>query len=138
MSTETYYIYALRHNKTKKLYIGCTKNPARLQTHLYNLRNGQHHNAELQDDYFKHGDDLTFFLLDTIRDDSWGHNAHGREAYWIHYYGTDIPKRGYNSHKIYKRIPISEFPIIIPNHKSIKLDYSDVETAEAEETNEAV
>ncbi len=127
MSKETYYIYAIRHNKTKRLYIGSTKNPKRLQSHLSNLRNGKHHSTELQSDYDKYGEDLTFFLLETLPNDKWGFDARGREAYWIHYYGTDISGRGYNSPEMYRRTPLSEFPIIIPDYKSIKLDYSQVE-----------
>lgn len=112
MSWKTYYIYAIRHNPTKKLYIGCSQNASRIETHLSALKSGRHHNDAMQADANKYGCDYTVFLLEVIHDKRHYTDHLDREAYWIHYYGTDYAKRGYNSHDVYKRIPLSHFPQI--------------------------
>lgn len=112
MSWKTYYIYAIRHNPTKKLYIGCSQNASRIETHLSALKSGRHQNDAMQEDANKYGCDYTVFLLEVIHDKRNYTDHLDREAYWIHYYGTDYAKRGYNSHDVYKRIPLSHFPQI--------------------------
>lgn len=122
MVWKTYYIYAIRHNPTKKLYIGCSSNANRIQTHIQALKSGRHINKAMQQDAEKYGCDFTAFLLEVVH---YNRNRNGsdhldREAYWIHYYGSDYASRGYNSHDVYKRIPISNFPQIT-SEKDLKV-----------------
>lgn len=112
MAWRTHYIYAICHNPTKKLYIGCSQNASRIQSHLSALKSNRHNNTAMQEDANKYGCDYTVFLLEVVHDKRNYGNHLDREAYWIHYYGSDYANRGYNSHDIYKRIPLSHFPKI--------------------------
>lgn len=107
------YIYAIRHNKTGRVYIGCTTTDSRVRTHLQSLKNGKHKNELLQKDCNEYGYDFTAYLLEILNRDQQKHiDPHEREAYWIHYYGTDDAAKGYNSPKWYTRIDIKNFPVI--------------------------
>lgn len=112
------YIYAIRHNKTKRVYIGCSSNPERIQQHLGRLKSGKHINEAMQRDCDKYGYDFTAYLLEIISKSCPSHlpvDPHSREGYWIHYYCTDDPRKGYNSPRIYRRVRITNFPVVSNN-----------------------
>lgn len=108
------HVYAIRHNPTNKLYIGCSGNGNRVQSHLTALKSNRHINKAMQDDCNKYGFDYSAFLIEVINDRPLKDNAHEREQYWIHYYHTNNPVYGYNTPKWYKTKDISSFPEI-PN-----------------------
>ncbi len=110
---ENGYIYAIRHNKTKRIYVGCTKSDVRLQTHFNNLKKGKHANEAMQKDCNEYGYNFTAYLLEVIpRNADSSIDPNEREAYWIHYYCTDDPEKGYNSPRWYTRVDITTFPRI--------------------------
>ena len=113
MPYKTHNIYAIRHNVTGKVYIGCSATNSRIKTHLNSLKIGKNKSEAMQKDCDEYGYKFTAYLLEVI---PYGLgesvSPHEREAFWIHYYGTDIPDRGYNSPKHYKRIDITTFPKI--------------------------
>lgn len=109
------YIYAIRHNRTKKLYIGCSTYVDRVQKHFADLKRGKHINKSLQSDCDQYGFDFTAYLIEIVPgQDAYNQriDPHAREAYWIHYYCTDDPRKGYNCDRIYSRIKITQFPVI--------------------------
>ena len=111
MQYNNHYIYAIRHNVTGRMYIGCSATNSRIKSHLYSLKNGKHKNEEMQKDCNEFGYKFTAYLLEVIPNGlNKSGTPHEREAFWIHYYGTDIPDRGYNSPKWYTRIDITTFP----------------------------
>ena len=57
-------VYAIRHNITKRMYIGVSKNPKkRIKSHLSALRGGRHNVELMQKDFYKYGEDYTFYNL---------------------------------------------------------------------------
>lgn len=113
MIWENCYIYAIRHKVTGRVYIGCTKTDSRVETHFRNLKNGKHHNKAMQADCDEYGYKFTAYLLEILnRDKDKNVDPHEREAYWIHYYCSDDPEKGYNSDRWYTRIRITDFPKI--------------------------
>ena len=60
-----YYIYALQHNATGKIYVGITTDlKVRILAHLSALRSGRHSNEALQTDCEQNGVDITTYLLE--------------------------------------------------------------------------
>lgn len=110
---KTHYVYAIRHNVTGRVYIGCSSTNSRIRAHLNSLKSGTHKNEEMQRDCNEYGFKFAAYLLEVV---PYGLGAtvdpHEREAFWIHYYGSDIIGRGYNSPNWYKRIDITTFPKI--------------------------
>ena len=108
-----HYIYAIRHNTTKKIYVGCSASSKRIASHMSALRNGNHSNKAMQEDCDKYGFKFTVYLLEIIqRGERRFIDPHEREAHWIHYYCTDDPSKGYNSERWYTRTAITKFPKI--------------------------
>ena len=65
--TKTKIVYAIMHNKTRRIYIGSTERGShRLKNHLNALRAGKHKNKLMQDDFDKYGEDYSFYQLDFI------------------------------------------------------------------------
>ena len=57
-------VYMIRHNVTNKVYIGKSSNPKRrYASHLQSLRRGDHHVEDLQSDFDKYGDNLSFSII---------------------------------------------------------------------------
>ena len=60
-------IYAIQHNKTRKIYIGCSKNVGkRYLEHISLLRRGTHSSAEMQSDFNNYGADFSLFVLQKV------------------------------------------------------------------------
>lgn len=114
MKPEIYYIYALVHNPTQKVYIGCSLHADRVRSHMTALKANRHSNRYMQEDCNQYGFDYSAYLIEFVESRTFSpEKPHEREAYWIRYYCTDDPKYGYNSPKWYKRISITSFPEII-------------------------
>lgn len=57
-------VYMIRHNVTNKVYIGKSKNPERrFLLHLQSLRRGVHSVEDLQADFDKFGDNMSFAII---------------------------------------------------------------------------
>ena len=57
-------IYAIKHNVTKRIYVGSTKYPKeRFANHLSMLRNGKHIVEDMQKDFDEYGEDFTLSSL---------------------------------------------------------------------------
>ena len=58
-------IYAIQHNVTKRVYVGCAHNiHYRYMAHLYALRKRRHNSQRMQEDFDKYGSDFTVTKLD--------------------------------------------------------------------------
>ena len=98
--TVTSYIYAIQHNKTKKIYVGIARDvEARYFQHISELRANQHRSTEMQHDYNKYGDDYSVFILETVnnarqRDNRRRTKERLAEVKWMKKYNTLFD--GYN------------------------------------------
>ncbi len=100
-----HFIYAIQHNETKKVYIGCSKNvPGRYQQHISRLRHNKHSSKEMQEDFDKYGEDFSVFILEeieNIREEEYKSEfglittKHIAEYKWMKEY--DTLDNGYNS-----------------------------------------
>ena len=90
---ETKQIYALRHEPTKRIYIGSSARPgARYRCHLSLLRNGKHPVGDMQADYDAHGEDYSLYILEEVSAKE--HRA--KEFAWMEKYQSYIRGNGYN------------------------------------------
>lgn len=83
----------MQHNKTKRIYIGLTKDlEGRLRAHLWSLRSGKHTNKLMLEDYEKYGEDYSFYVLEVITE----HKDRIKEYEYQEEYKTKDPLYGYN------------------------------------------
>ena len=103
-------VYAIQHNKTKRIYIGSSDRLVwRINDHLKKLRNGKHSNELMQKDYNEYGEDYGFYELDFIP--IFLHKE--REFFWMAFFGTYDKDKGYNyKDQTSKNIKVSDFPSI--------------------------
>lgn len=86
-------IYAIKHNVTKRIYVGSSIRPEqRYANHLSMLRNGKHIVEDMQKDFDEHGDNFTFFILETLSD----YKDKGREYEFMMFLESHIRGKGYN------------------------------------------
>ena len=86
-------IYAIKHNVTKRIYVGSSARPKmRFANHLSALRNGKHIVEDMQKDFDEHGDDFTFFVLETISD----YKDKDREYEFMAFLESNVRGKGYN------------------------------------------
>lgn len=87
-------VYLIRNLVNQKVYVGASKDlKARMSRHRKNLKRNQHNNPTLQEDWNIHGRlnfdfsilELTFFDL-----------LIERESYWMKFYNSLDPEKGYN------------------------------------------
>lgn len=111
------FVYAVRHNVTKRIYIGSTTRvPHRIKEHINLLRSGKHKNERMQLDYNQHGEDYSFYELDVIP------TAHykDREYFWMLFFDTYDPEKGYNDKDwTAKNLNITDFPRVNLDEKPI-------------------
>lgn len=93
--TKTSGVYAIVNNFNAKKYIGSSDDcRGRLGTHLSLLRYGKHHNKHLQNAFDQSAiENFSFVLLEKVEDLS---KLHEREQYWMDYYESYFPDKGYN------------------------------------------
>ena len=112
-------IYAIQHNKTKRIYVGSSVNAKkRYLSHMTSLRNHKHPNKLMQEDFDAYGEDYSLFLLEEIKE----YSNRSKEYEWMHKLGTYDPEVGYNFKDalkgIDKKIPLKDgipVPIRKPN-----------------------
>ena len=86
-------IYAIKHNKTGRTYIGSSSNvDRRLKNHISALRRGSHIVEDMQDDFNKYGEDYTFSILEEIFE----HKDRKKEYEWMKKYQSNVRGIGYN------------------------------------------
>lgn len=96
-------IYAIQHNKTKKIYVGCSTNfERRIKEHLSHLSSGSHENSTLQLDYNEYGNDFSFFILEENVEH---YKCFCREHEWMCMLKSNEHDTGYNLLK--KEAPIT-------------------------------
>ena len=99
------YIYAIQHNKTKKIYVGKSKDIYKRYTqHLFALKAGKHRSIEMQNDFDKYGDDFSVYILEEVENGKeWDRGLNRTkgtmaELKWIKKYNT--VEKGYNGQDI--------------------------------------
>lgn len=86
-------VYMIRHNKTKRIYIGSSKYPeTRYKKHMTMLRSGKHPVEDMQADFDEYGEDYTLDLLEVIT--KFEDRSH--EYDWMRKYNSHIRGIGYN------------------------------------------
>ena len=89
-------IYKIINNKTNKIYVGQTKRSLRERKnqHFSELRNQNHYNTQLQEDYNKYGESsFSFEILENNIDEEY---LIEKETYWIQSLGGMYSDRLYN------------------------------------------
>lgn len=86
-------VYAIRHNVTKRMYIGSSHNVEnRYKSHVWALRSGRHTVEDMQEDYDEYGEDYSLFILGEITE----FEQRGMEYEWMRKYNTIKRGVGYN------------------------------------------
>lgn len=102
-------VYAIRHNKTERIYIGSTERGVwRINDHIRLLRRGKHKNKLMQSDYDEFGEDYSFYRLDLIPTGF----QRDRESFWMDVFRTQDPRYGYNQNDRNRFLRITDFPKI--------------------------
>lgn len=100
-------IYAIQHNRTKKIYVGVTNVAEhRIKQHLHKLLQGNHTNKEMQLDFDKYGFDYSFFIIEKGVNENM---AFEREHYWMNVLCSNRKGFGYNLSKSEQPFDISQF-----------------------------
>lgn len=87
-------VYALRHNVTKKTYVGCSRNVRRrIHQHLVALKSGTHTNKMMQEDYDRYGLDYSYYILFEAYA---SYDAFLMEKHFMSLLKTRDPSYGYN------------------------------------------
>lgn len=87
-------VYALRHNPTSKVYVGCSRNvQMRINEHIYQLKIGLHPVDLMQEDCDKHGCDYSYFIL---FETNVAQDAFLMEKHFMSLLGTRDKTKGYN------------------------------------------
>lgn len=100
-------IYAIQHNETKRIYVGCSLHfEKRIREHMSHLRNNKHTNAELQKDYNLYGENFSYFVLER--------NVHflrcfDREKEWMSILKSNLIETGYNLMTAERPITLNDF-----------------------------
>ena len=117
-------IYAIQHNKTKRMYIGTTSDlPKRYKGHIVALLKHKHHSKLMQEDFDKFGGDYSVYVLEEFVKPKERIHAYGTiycsryavlEYKWMETY--DTINNGYNqqdhiARKHIKNKHLDEFPI---------------------------
>lgn len=98
------YVYAIQHNKTKRIYIGTSTKPEeRYRNHISLLKNKKHKVEAMQEDFDRYGEDFSFFILEKVEHTrvytSYGSgiaSEHKAEYEWMRKLGTTKKEIGYN------------------------------------------
>ena len=114
-------IYAIQHNKTKRLYIGCSIHfEKRIREHICHLRNHNHINTEFQKDFDLYGEDYSFYVLEKNISH---YDSFDIEKVWIRILRSNEIERGYNLSRMERPLTIDDFPkvdVVIGKMKSRK------------------
>lgn len=115
-SLESKTIYAIQHNVTKRIYVGCTVHLyKRIREHICHLRNGKHTNSEMQKDYDLYGEDFSYYIIEeNVPYSQLGVNpkfslCFDRERLWMCTLKSNEIATGYNLMKHEQAPTIDEF-----------------------------
>ena len=87
-------IYKITNLKNNKVYIGqSTDIKARWNNHKLELKNNSHRNSHLQNAFNKYGEEAFEFR---ILEETFEENIDDAEEYWIDYFDSTNPNKGYN------------------------------------------
>ena len=87
-------IYKITNLKNNKVYIGqSTDIKSRWRNHKLELKNNTHRNSHLQNAFNKYGEDAFEFR---ILEETFEEDLDDAEEYWIDYFDSTNPKKGYN------------------------------------------
>lgn len=87
-------IYALRHNPTGKIYVGCSNNvERRVHEHLTQLSHNRHPVETMQADFNTYGNDYSYFVLFEAFA---AYDAFLMERHFMSLLDTRNPEKGYN------------------------------------------
>lgn len=87
-------IYALKHNPTGKIYIGCSRNvERRIHQHLVQLKSGNHPVELMQADFNTYGNDFSYYVLFEAFA---AYDAFLMEKHFMSLLETRNPSKGYN------------------------------------------
>lgn len=100
-------IYAIQHNVTKRIYVGCSLHyEKRIREHICHLRNGKHTNKELQKDFDLYGESYSYFIIE--RNVPF-HGCFDREKMWMSVLKSNEINTGYNLMKTEAPKQLSDF-----------------------------
>ena len=86
-------VYAIKHNRTGRVYIGSSKRPElRIKCHISALRGGRHSVEDMQADFDKYGEDYTISFLEVIKK----YDDRFHEYEWMKQFNSHIRGFGYN------------------------------------------
>ena len=87
-------IYKITNLKNNKAYIGqSTDIKTRWKNHKIELKNNSHRNSHLQNAFNKYGEEAFEFR---ILEETFEENLDDAEEYWIDYFDSTNPRKGYN------------------------------------------
>lgn len=87
-------VYALKHNPTGKIYVGCSKNvERRINEHIKQLRSGVHNVKKMQDDFNEYGNDYSYYILFEAYA---SYDAFMMEKHFMSLLDSRDPNKGYN------------------------------------------
>lgn len=105
-------IYAIQHNKTKRIYVGCSLHyEKRIREHICHLRNGNHTNIEMQKDYDLFGENYSYFVIEKNVP---FHGCFDREKEWMSILKSNCIETGYN-------LMTAERPIVLSNFQKVNV-----------------
>jgi len=89
-------IYCILNTANSKRYIGQSVDLLRRKSyHFTHLRNGSHRNRHLQAAFNHYGSScFRWIILETLPSPA---SLNVRERYWIAFYASNLPSRGYNA-----------------------------------------
>ena len=86
-------VYVIRHNKTKRCYVGSSKSAEnRFKNHLFQLRAHKHLNEYMQKDFDIYGEDYTLTVIDKIAN----YEEKNKEYDWMVKLCSGERGKGYN------------------------------------------
>lgn len=100
-------IYAIQHNITKRIYVGCSLHyEKRIREHICHLRNSKHTNKEMQRDFNLYGEDYSYFVIERNVPFS---GCFDREKMWMSILKSNEINTGYNLMKAESAKKLSDF-----------------------------
>jgi group I intron endonuclease len=89
----SYFVYSIMNKVSGKRYIGSTSNyQSRINDHKSSLKRSYHHSYRLQEDWTSEED----FIFEIIEENVPSELRYGREQFWMDYYQSFLPEKGYN------------------------------------------
>ena len=108
-------IYCIINNKNGRRYVGQSINLSRrIREHFSKLRKGTLPNEALQKDF---NTDWHYFQVVYLEVNTPQHKLSEREKYWIDYYDTRDPEKGYNIQVATPTRKYTDRNVVIPTHE---------------------